>query len=56
MTITIKPIRTEPEYISILEQIDTLIDCPEGSPEEDFLEILSILVDDYENIHYPIVI
>lgn len=54
MTITIKPIRTEAEYQVVLEQIDTLVDCLEGSPEEDILEVLSILADDFENKHYPI--
>ena len=56
MTITNEPIKTEAEYQTILKQIDAIIDCPEGSPEEDLLEIMSILVDDYENINYPIVI
>ena len=54
MNITIKPIRTEVEYQVVLEQIDTLVDCLEGSPEEDLLEVLSILADDFENKHYPI--
>ena len=50
----IKPIRTEAEYNAVLAQIDLLVDCLEGSPEEDTLEVLSILADDYENKHYPI--
>ena len=54
MTIAIKPIRTAAEYAVVLEQIDTLVDCAEGSPEEDLLEVLSILADDFENKHYPI--
>lgn len=53
MNITIKPIRTETEYQVVLEQIDTLVDCLEGSAEEDLLEVLSILADDFENKHYP---
>ena len=51
----IKPIRTEAQYNEVLAQIDALVDCPEGSSEEDTLEVLSILADDYENRHYPIV-
>jgi HTH-type transcriptional regulator / antitoxin HigA len=31
-----------------------LIDCPENSEEENFLEVLSILVEDYERKHYPV--
>lgn len=54
MTVNIKPIRTEEEYNTLLQQIDFLVDCNEGSPEEDLLEVLSILADDYENKHYPI--
>ena len=54
MTIVIKPIRTAAEYEVVLEQIDTLVDCAEGSPDEDLLEVLSILADDFENKHYPI--
>ena len=47
-------IKTEAEYNQVLEQIDALVDCPEGSPEENLLEALSILADDFENKHYPI--
>ena len=41
MTITNEPIKTGTEYQTILKQIDAIIDCPEGSSEEDLLEILS---------------
>ena len=47
----IKAIKSEIEYHQILAQIDTLVDCREGSTEEDLLEVLSILADDYENKH-----
>ena len=50
----VKAIKTEVEYKKVLEQIDALVDCLEGSPEEDLLEVLSILADDFENRHYPI--
>ncbi len=50
----IKAIKTKTDYNKVLEQIDTLVDCVEGSAEEDLLEVLSILADDYENKHYPI--
>ncbi len=50
----IKAIKSEADYNKVLEQIDTLVDCVEGSAEEDLLEFLSILADDYENKHYPI--
>jgi len=48
------PIKTETQYQKYLGLIDTLIDCPEDSPEEEVLELISILVEDYESKHYPI--
>jgi HTH-type transcriptional regulator/antitoxin HigA len=50
----IKPIRTENEYKEALEQIDRIFDAEPGTPEGDLLEVLSILVEAYENEHYPI--
>lgn len=50
----IKAIKTEAEYNEMMAQIDLLLDCAEGSAEEDLLEVLSILADDYENKHFPI--
>ena len=50
----IKPIKTEADYEAALAEIDTLIDVPEGCPEEDRLELLSILVEAWEAEHYPI--
>lgn len=50
----IKPIRTKKEYFAALKKIDELIDCPENSEEENYLEVLSILVEDYERRHYPV--
>ena len=50
----IKPIKSEEEYEAALAEIDTLLDAEEGSPEEERLELLSILVEAYEDIHYPI--
>jgi len=48
------PIKTEAEYEAALSAIDRLMDAPENSPEADGLELLSILVEAYENEHYPI--
>jgi HTH-type transcriptional regulator/antitoxin HigA len=33
-----------------MQQIKSLWNCPENSPEAGLLEVLSILADDYENI------
>ncbi len=48
------PVKTEGQYKNYLALIDTLIDCPEDSAEEEMLELVSILVEDYESRHYPI--
>lgn len=50
----IKPIKTEEEYQAALVEIDLLLEVEEGSPEEERLELLSILVEAYEDRHYPI--
>jgi len=52
--IRIRPIRTEKQYEDYLQIIDDLIDCEEGSEEADILELVSILVGDYEDKHYKI--
>ena len=50
----IKPIRTEEDYENALKEIEHLFDAQVGTPEEDKLEVLSILVDVYETEHYAI--
>ncbi len=50
----IKPIRTENEYKDALAQIDAIFDAQPGTPEGDLLEVLTILVEAYEEEHYPI--
>jgi HTH-type transcriptional regulator/antitoxin HigA len=49
-----RPLRSETDYRAALAEIDNLIDAPEGSPESDALEALSILVADYEGKHHAI--
>ncbi|MBF0544981.1 MAG: transcriptional regulator [Candidatus Riflebacteria bacterium] len=51
---SIKPIKSEKDYEMVLEEIDRLIEAEPGSPESDQLEILSILLHDYEERNYPI--
>ena len=50
----IQPIRTEEDYRTALTQIERLLDVKEGSPGEDRLEVLSILVEAWEDRHHPI--
>jgi HTH-type transcriptional regulator / antitoxin HigA len=50
----IRPIKTEEEYRAAMAEIDELLDVEEGTPGEEKLELLSILVEAYEDVHYPI--
>jgi HTH-type transcriptional regulator/antitoxin HigA len=50
----IKPIRNEAVYELALQDIDRYLDATAGSPERDRLEVLTVLVDDYEAKHYSI--
>jgi HTH-type transcriptional regulator / antitoxin HigA len=37
-----------------LKEIESLFDAPPNTPEYDRLDLLSTLVDAYEQVHYPI--
>ena len=50
----IKPIKTEKDYNSVLKEIETLFDAKPGTMEGDRLEVLSTLVEVYEDEHYDI--
>ena len=52
--VNVTPIRTEADHEAALKRIDELMDAPEGSPEEDELDVLADLVHCYEDMHYPI--
>jgi HTH-type transcriptional regulator/antitoxin HigA len=50
----IKPIKTETDYNQALERLEMIFDAKNGTPEGDELEVLGILIDQYENEHFPI--
>ncbi|WP_026915890.1 helix-turn-helix domain-containing protein [Christiangramia portivictoriae] len=50
----IKPIRNEEDYQNALQRIDEIFDAKRGTDEGDELEILAILIDNYENENFPI--
>ena len=50
----IKPIRNEADYEKALERLEVIFDAKRGTEEGDELEILSILIDNYENQNFPI--
>ena len=47
-------IKTEREYEGVLKEIESLMDAEENSTDAEKLELLSILVENYENTHYKI--
>ena len=50
----IKPIRGEADYERALRRVEELWNSPEGSAGSDELDILAILIEAYEQEHYPI--
>lgn len=50
----IYPIHTEQDYEKALARIEEIFDARPGSKEGDELEILGILVDEFEKKHFPI--
>ena len=50
----IKVIKTEKDYEQALKRLEIIFDTPIDSPEGDEAEILSILIEKYEDEHYPI--
>lgn len=50
----IKPIKSEQDYEKALERLETIFDAMPNTKEGDEAEILSILIDSYENQHFPI--
>ena len=50
----IKPIKTEKDYNQSLERLEVIFDAKKGTKEGDELEILGILIDNYENEFFPI--
>ena len=50
----VKLIKTEADYQAALQRIRDLWESPEGSPEAEEEEILTLLVKKYEEEHYPI--
>ena len=53
-TMDIKLIKTEEDYEIALDKLDEIFDASEGTPESDQADILALLIDEYENVHYPI--
>lgn len=50
----IQPIRTEADYDQALANIERLWGARQGTPNGDRLDVLLVLVEDYESKHHPI--
>ena len=49
-----RPIKTEADYRAALNRLEDIFDAKLCTPESDELDILGLIVDDYENKYYPI--
>ncbi|MBI2830097.1 MAG: helix-turn-helix domain-containing protein [Chloroflexi bacterium] len=54
MLVEVKPIKSETDYEEALAEIEKLFAAKPGTPEADRLEILTALVEDYEDQHHSI--
>jgi HTH-type transcriptional regulator/antitoxin HigA len=50
----IRPIKTEEDYTATINQIENLMDARPNTPQMDTLEVLTTLVEAYEEQHYKI--
>ena len=50
----IKPIKTEKDYQKALKRLENIFDAQPGTAEGDELDILALLIERYEDMHYPI--
>ncbi len=50
----ITTLRSEVDYKNVLKRLEVIFDAPVGSDEGDEAETLALLIENYENLHYPI--
>jgi len=50
----IKPIKTETDYQNALKRLEVIFDALPNTAEGDELEVLGVLIDNYEKINSPI--
>jgi len=51
---TVKPIKTKKEYQQAMDRLEVLFDAKPGTKEGDELEVLSILIEKYEDKQIPV--
>jgi HTH-type transcriptional regulator/antitoxin HigA len=50
----IKPVKTEHDYLDALKRLEVIFDAMPNTAEGDELEVLGLLIDNYEKTHFPI--
>lgn len=51
---TLRPLKTEADYKEALAEIESVFNAEANTPEADRLDVLAMLVEAYEEEHYPI--
>jgi HTH-type transcriptional regulator/antitoxin HigA len=51
---TIKPIKNKKDYQAALNRLEVIFDSKPGTAQGDELEVLGILIDNYEKLNYPV--
>ncbi len=51
---TVKPIKTKKDYSQAMARLEVLFDAKKNTPEGDELEVLSILIEKYEDDQFPL--
>ncbi len=52
--VNIKVLKTEEDYHKALKRLEEIFDAPIDSPEGDEAELLTILIENYEDKHHPV--
>jgi len=52
--VKVSPIRTEEDYRKALKELSRVFHAEEGTQDYELMDVLSVLVGDYEDLHYPI--
>ena len=50
----LKVIRTEAEYSAAMKRFEALLDAPAGQPEYEERDVLAVLIERYEDEHFPV--
>ena len=50
----IRPVRTKADYDAAMKHIDKIFDARPGTPQGDELEVLTLLIENYERRYFPI--